>query len=928
MRRIGEGTLSLGESEDPGKDTGFVVKMKQHTGSKWWKFDLHAHTPASYDFKGDDKDFETWLIGARDAGLDAVAVTDHNSAKGIEGAQNAILRVENAPVVFPGVELTTVDGLHLLLIADPDDGQARILDLLSKAEVPLSERGTQKSRSQLNVEKILDKCGDEAVIIAAHVNTEDGILQLRGEQRISVLQHRNLAAVEVNPFRCLDDLSWIDGSEPAVGRALPRVWSSDSHRPGDIGQRFTWIKMTKLNLEGLRLALMDGDSSLIPARANDAEDPNNARASTSIEKIVVNDAKYIGRKSEAAVHFNPWLNAIIGGRGTGKSTLVDFCRKTLGRDADLDDVDGQEEGPLRSMFDRRMTSSSSNGDGLLTDNTDLEVFYLKDGQRFRLAWNPRDSATSIVRLDADGEIPEYGNIRERFPISIYSQKQLFSLSQNPNALLDIIDAAQEARAVEINSQIGQLESSYMSLLAEARSARSRAEALPDRIAAMSDVQRKLDVMQQGGHSRILGVYRFRHRTDADWNDILKSAAAALDTVKDGLDNLIPADLDFGAETPDSPDDAPNAALARAHQLLASVMDNLRSDIAERVAEASGEIEEIRAGVDFAEWRAAVKASQTDYDIMSRQLQEQGISAPTEYSELLDRAAALRGQIEEMMGERDRADALEKQAEETLAEYREKRRRLSSNRGDFASKISSRTLRVIVDGLSGHSDLANRVGNILDIGRFQPDRNAVAERIKRQDGDKWDWSALDGVVSDMRQLQSGDMGSWNSQDRRFDSALKGIDPERIDRLALYSPSDAVRVRFKDEMKKGWQPLEQGSPGQRTAALLAFILSFGNDPIILDQPEDDLDNTVIYELLVNRLKEKKRERQVIVVTHNPNIVVHGDAEYVISLDSRNGRTVVNKEGGLQEQDVRDEICRVMEGGEEAFRDRYRRILSGRG
>ena len=68
----------------------------------------------------------------------------------------------------------------------------------------------------------------------------------------------------------------------------------------------------------------------------------------------------------------------------------------------------------------------------------------------------------------------------------------------------------------------------------------------------------------------------------------------------------------------------------------------------------------------------------------------------------------------------------------------------------------------------------------------------------------------------------------------------------------------------------------------------------------------------------------DRQVIVVTHNPNIVVHGDAEFVLSLEAGNGQTRIRCDGGLQEQKVRDEICRVMEGGSEAFETRYRRIM----
>ena len=178
---------------------------------------------------------------------------------------------------------------------------------------------------------------------------------------------------------------------------------------------------------------------------------------------------------------------------------------------------------------------------------------------------------------------------------------------------------------------------------------------------------------------------------------------------------------------------------------------------------------------------------------------------------------------------------------------------------------------------------------------------------------------------IRRFHSGASDSWDTHDARFMTALRGIPPERVDRLALFVPDDTVSVSFKEAgASNEWPSLSQGSPGQQTAALLAFVLGFGNEPIILDQPEDDLDSTLIYELLVNRFREMKAMRQMIVVTHNPNIVVHGDAEYVVSLNVSSGQTQVGCHGGLQERGVRDEICRVMEGGREAFQSRYRRII----
>ena len=151
------------------------------------------------------------------------------------------------------------------------------------------------------------------------------------------------------------------------------------------------------------------------------------------------------------------------------------------------------------------------------------------------------------------------------------------------------------------------------------------------------------------------------------------------------------------------------------------------------------------------------------------------------------------------------------------------------------------------------------------------------------------------------------------------------PDLLDRLSMWSPEDALRVTYSPRGDgKDFRSIAQASAGQRAAAMLAFLLAHGDEPLVLDQPEDDLDNQLIYDLVVRQLKVSKMRRQVIVVTHNPNIVVNGDAEMVRVLEFAGGQCRLGKSGSLQETDVREEVCKVMEGGREAFQRRYRRLV----
>ena len=123
----------------------------------------------------------------------------------------------------------------------------------------------------------------------------------------------------------------------------------------------------------------------------------------------------------------------------------------------------------------------------------------------------------------------------------------------------------------------------------------------------------------------------------------------------------------------------------------------------------------------------------------------------------------------------------------------------------------------------------------------------------------------------------------------------------------------------------------SPGTRgiVLVLLYLVLDDADDrPLIIDQPEDNLDPKSIYEELVPLFQEAKTRRQVIMVTHNANLVVNTDADQVIVADagprSANGLPPITyKSGGLDEASIRKVVCDTLEGGEEAFRERARRL-----
>lgn len=189
--------------------------------------------------------------------------------------------------------------------------------------------------------------------------------------------------------------------------------------------------------------------------------------------------------------------------------------------------------------------------------------------------------------------------------------------------------------------------------------------------------------------------------------------------------------------------------------------------------------------------------------------------------------------------------------------------------------------------------------------------------------------LERIQTWKQEVVNAGKGKASTLPARFHSfvATKCKDrPEFLDRLLVWWPEDSLVVSYsRGGDGKNFVPLTTGaSAGERAAALLAFFLTHGEAPLILDQPENDLDNHLITDLVVKQLRENKKRRQIIVVTHNPNIVVNGDAEMVHAMNFASGQCRTKASGALQEEAVRTEVCEVMEGGRAALKSRFQRLI----
>ena len=127
----------------------------------------------------------------------------------------------------------------------------------------------------------------------------------------------------------------------------------------------------------------------------------------------------------------------------------------------------------------------------------------------------------------------------------------------------------------------------------------------------------------------------------------------------------------------------------------------------------------------------------------------------------------------------------------------------------------------------------------------------------------------------------------------------------------------------QLKMNGKPLSSLSPGERGALLLLLYLFIDMDdkPLIIDQPEENLDNESVYKYIVHFIKEAKRRRQIIMVTHNPNLAVVCDADQIIQMkiDKQNGNTVSYESGAIENPTINKIIVDILEGTYPAFHNR---------
>ena len=893
------------------------------------------------------------------ANVDCVAVTDHNSGEWIDKLKEALAEMEEdrpagfRPLhLFPGVELSVNGGFHLLAIFGPETSTGDIDTLLGAVSYDgtkgNSDGVTRKSAVEV-VEAVLSAGG---IPIPAHADQKKGLLRLKESSSGATEIDFNtvMQVLEVDGILAMETFD--PGSrKPEIYRQRNLMWAevlgSDFHPPYAPdrdrfpGSHYTWVKMAgPPSLEGLRLALLDGDRFSI--RRSDMGDFDPFVVPQHfIESIQVSDARLMGLGQPAELRFSPLLNAIVGGRGTGKSTVIHSLRIAARRDSDILDLN---EGSIpRSTFERfNKVYRIRTDDGALRDETAVQWTVIRDRIRHRITCRP---GLRPAEFDVEDQVPGGDWVRspvqsvtpKRFPVRIYSQGQIAELAgESRPALLPLIDEA--AGASKLQRRLEDATHSYYTSRARIREMEGQL-ADEDNVAVdLADVERKLKRFERSDHASVLKAYRTRARQEREANRQFDGVGNAARRISELASDIELESLPEGVATGHTEADRDyRGALKTLGSAVDTAVDELQTTAA-RLREAS---RNQRETLSNSSWQMAVEQAKADYRHLVQDLKSEGVTDPTEYGKLVQERQRLtekRKMLESKKEEHDRRQAGSRDHREAVQEAR---RTVSEARETFLSEALAKNefVRISVQRYGDDArTIEKSLRDVLNVkdDRFESDileyeigkpKGIVATLLRSLPIDPSERGAqLEKRLETLKQRLESACGGKRVFGGHFSNYLKREferDPTFLDRLWAWFPEDGLNVEYSRQGDgKDFEPIGQASAGQRSAAMLAFLLAYGDEPLVLDQPEDDLDNHLIYDLVVRQIRENKLRRQIIVVTHNPNIVVNGDAEMLHAMDFE-GQCAVSEAGSLQDQKIRDTICIVMEGGREAFESRYRRL-----
>lgn len=919
-------------------------------GAHFYKCDLQVHTPRDANWEGaeaatpaDRKAYAEELVqSCRTKGLGGIAITDHHdfvffpyvkaaAAAEVDATGNSILN-EDRLVVFPGLELTlSSPPCQAILLLDADFDESKFGDILTA----LTLTATDPAKSKLaSVDSV------SPASITGLNDLEDRLNQhawLKGKfiilPNITTAGHKTLFrdgfAKHYKEMRCVGgyvDGSYADSSDGHKNilegrqqnngyKPIAVFQTSDNRKRdhSDLGVHITYVKWSEPTAEALRQACLAKESRL---SLIEPELPN-----LWITSVSVSNSKFLGAVD---LDLNQQYNAIIGGRGTGKSTILEYLRWGLcDQPVEGEDVDNVQ-GKRRSLIDNTLQKF----DG------EVHVEFLLNDVRHIVKRNSKKQEILLKIGDGEFASTTEQQIRVLLPIQAYSQKQLSGVGIRIDELKRFVELPIKQELDQIRSDVrdteARMRTAYGNLI-RMKEVETEVEKNTVEIASLAEQLGKMRKGLKGLSEADQKVIDQKAKYD-DEEAIIEALQNQLNTAQENVQTLVDSFREEDEEAEEGAELENKAVIKGIRKKFASKFDEVESGVVvlsnlfepaslKEINDAVKEWNKLKTAFEKKYEAAKAKANVNQQQLDQIQALEKRIALlKKQQTEKRNALAALGDPEKEYKALRTKWDEMHMHKVSALETQCDQFTALSS--GLIKAEIKSsldivglmQKLKTAFAGMNIKEDKLDKICQVL---------------LKSSDPFT-DWNKI------LAELEALALHSMEGPDDMPDTPILNkcnfIDTER-ERIATQFDStrwidlSVSQLEFNpkfyyctNKAKDEYIEFSDASAGQQATALLTVLLNQPGAPLIIDQPEDDIDSKMVKDI-IEQVWKAKSKRQLIFASHSANFVVNGDAELVVCCDYKKAgdqtRGIIKAVGAIDKNEIKEEIILVTEGGRHAFK-----------
>ena len=820
-----------------------------------------------------------------------VGIADHGSVNTLDGLRQTLIK-DNI-VVFPGFEIASSEKAHFVCLFSENTTKQQLERYLGSLKLTDPEEGVRPS--SLSAEQLLSEVQRlGGIAYAAHCTEKNGVLQ---RQLNHVWKNPLLLAAQIPG--ALDDLKNDDGNGYRLillnknqdyrrDRPIGIINAKDVAEPKDLqlAQTCCLVRMTDPCFDAFKQAFLDTESRvrLLSDRGE--------RFFSKLERVRFTGGYLPGVDIQLSGH----LDAIIGGRGTGKTTLLECIRYAM------------EQEPITERAKRTHREIVKHNLGAGRIEINIRSFNMQ-GRKFVIS--RRYGEAAIVR-DESGNTSTFRPADLLPRLEIFGQNEIFDIAQDEGGLTNLLrrflaseDATDERRA-EIQDKLKENAKRLM----DARNKLAEIEDQAARLPKLEEQARQFQAIGLGEKLAVVPKLEKERQLTLRIGDEQRNVQEALV----GFEDALPDATFLGEE---AIKDLPHT------QEIRDIRDNLkalRAELETLIANAKQKV----AASD-----KTVKAKITS---LSKKIAEDETALEKEFAKI----PAFQGRSGREIGTAYQQVLKDIERIRPLKTSRDTRQKLVRELRKERDNLIANLSKIIAD-TAAEIDAELKVLRKKLEGKLRPSVDHEANRKELKDfilkcnlegvGEaRLRWLDDAEEFSPIKLAQTIRLGSealknagWGITPAVAEALVKLPESCLLDLEAMVLP-DIIRLELNVAHfgKEEYRAISRLSTGQQCTAVLHLLLIDNRDPLIVDQPEDNLDNAFIAERIVSELRSAKLGRQFIFATHNANIPVFGDAEWIGVLQAREGQASMPDElqGAVDVPEIRGQAASILEGGKEAF------------